>query len=323
MRGTVDSKLIDFLTAANQAIADDKANGVAFSPELTRQKLENLAGLMTAKPELPFIEDRILATDDLDIPVRVYSPAPTESLPLVIHFHGGGHVCGSVDLYDPICRQLADIAGVVVVSVEYRLAPETPYPGGLEDCHQVLMRYPALLGGVRYQGRPFIMGDSAGGAICTSLTHRRLAAPADILAGQILIYPSVDYRMQQPSVTENGRGFLLEMDKVRWYFEQYFQLPEGTMATPDAAVMSTILNASPIMGNFSQPLPATLVVSCGCDPLRDEAHAYVRKLAEQGADVQHHEFAGMVHAYMLLQSLVEDECRQTYEIIKDFIMQHS
>ncbi|GGB52317.1 alpha/beta hydrolase [Shewanella inventionis] len=309
MRGTVSAKLTDFLAQANSNIALAKQNNIQFTPSILRENLNKLSGLMSDSPAVTYIADKTLTLTDRSINVRVYSPAPNTALPVLVHFHGGGHMCGSVELYDPICRHLASIAQCVVISVEYRLAPEYPYPAGIDDCEYALIHYADLLDDVKYLPKVTIIGDSAGGAICTSLSMKSLTDKRINIDQQILIYPSVDYTLTSPSLDSNGTGFLLETTRIKWYFEQYFQSTDANI----------IKQASPLLGPMSAQLPKTLIFTAGCDPLRDEGIAYAKALTAVGVDVEHHSLDDMIHAYMLLHDLVKDECMKTYLYIAKFM----
>ncbi len=311
MRGIVSLKLKDFLTQVNQSIADAKQNNVLLTPMLLRENLNKLSAFMSKSHFVEYVTDKKLELENRIIPVRIYSPDPNTALPVMIHFHGGGHVCGSIELYDPICRHLASIAQCVVISVDYRLAPEHPYPAGINDCEYALIHYAQLLGDVKHQDSVTIIGDSAGGAICTTLSMNSLSNPAIKIDKQILIYPSVDYTMSQPSVSSNGTGFLIEQSRIKWYFKQYFQ--------KDSQNDQLLKRASPLFGKMSSKLPETLIFTAGCDPLRDEGDVYAHTLKDYGVTVEHHDYQNMIHAYMLLHDLVEDECLETYHNIAKFM----
>ena len=311
MRGIISPKLKPFLAQANQAIADAKQNNIGFSVELVRAGLNNLSAFLVNRPEISLIRDKSLPFGEHQIPVRIYHPSPQEKLPVMLHFHGGGHMCGNIDLYDPISRQLAKNSKCIVLCVDYRLSPEHPYPAGVDDCQQVLIHYKSLLEGMNHNDQIYIAGDSAGGAICTTLAMNSLENKNLRIDKQILIYPSVDYTMSGASIEENGQGFLLEQDKIKWYFQQYFQLDELQQAK--------IKKASPLLSVFSENMPETLVITAGCDPLRDEGLAYAEALKSVGVTVTQQHFEGMTHAFMLLQSLVEEECSKTYQLIANFI----
>lgn len=303
----IDKKLNDFIEQANIAAAQAKSEGIEFTPGLVRENIERLAVFIGEGPELDYVKETELVTPGHAIPVRVYSPDPASPLPVVLHYHGGGHMCGNIALYDAISRKIAKAGHCIVIAVEYRLAPEFPYPHGINDCQYALEHYQEVLTDIKYNQRLMIAGDSGGGAICTTLASQNLANPAVKIDKQILIYPSVDYTMSSASIEENGTGFLLEKAKIAWYFDHYFQNNE------------TRKEVSPLFMAMDASMPQTLIFTAGCDPLRDEALAYGQALENAGVSVQYHAFDGMIHAYMLLDSLVEQECRQTYQLMGDFI----
>jgi len=307
MRGIISPKLSDFITQVNIAAEEAKASGMLFTPSLVRGNLDKLEIFIGQGPELAYVEEDTLDTEKHSIPVRVYSPAPDEALPVVLHYHGGGHMCGSIELYDAISRKIAKAGHCIIIAVEYRLSPEHPYPAGINDCQFALENYQALLGEIKYNQQLMIAGDSAGGAICTTLASQNINHDLVKIDKQILIYPSVDYTMSYPSVEENGTGFLLETSKVNWYFDNYFKHHE-----PRAKV-------SPLFMPMNDNMPETLIFTAGCDPLRDEGLAYGQALSKFGIEVEHYSFDGMIHAYMLLDSLVAEECEETYQLIGEFI----
>lgn len=307
MRGIISPKLSDFIEQANIAAAQAKADGVILTPSLVRANLDKLNVFIGQGPDLALVQDQVFNTPTHAIPVRVYSPAPTKTLPVLIHYHGGGHMCGSIDLYDAISRKIAKAGHCVVVTVGYRLAPEFPYPAGIDDCQYVLAHYKKVLKGVNFNQQLIIAGDSAGGAICTTLASKNIINEQVNIDKQILIYPNVDYTLSLPSVRENGTGFLLEKSKVDWYFDSYFQHNEPRQ------------KVSPLYMPMAATMPETLIFNASCDPLRDEAIAYEQALLNAGVKVTRHQFDGMIHAYMLLDSMVASECQKTYDIIGNFI----
>jgi len=307
MRGIISPKLSSFIEQVNIAAEEAKTSGILFTPSLVRGNLDKLEAFIGNGPELAYVKETSFKTSSHTIPIRIYSPAPDENLPVVMHYHGGGHMCGSIELYDAISRKIAQSGHCIVIAVEYRLAPENPYPAGIDDCQYALENYKAVLDDVSYNQVLIIVGDSAGGAICTTLASKNISNEAVKIDKQILIYPSVDYTMSFPSVEENGTGFLLEKSKVEWYFDSYFKHNEPRK------------NVSPLFMPMSKHLPKTLIFSAGCDPLRDEGIAYGEALKQLDVQVNQYTFEGMTHAYMLLDSLVTSECQQTYEMIGEFI----
>ncbi len=307
MRGTPDPALLPFLEQINRAIADAKAQGIIPTPALAREKLAALSAFVTNIPQIAHTQDLTLETDEHAIALRLYDPAPDETLPLLIYFHGGGHMCGSVELYDPMCRKMALAARALVLSVEYRLAPEHPYPAGLNDAKQVLKHFASLLPKGRHTGEVIIGGDSAGGALCASLTMARAEDPTLTIHKQILLYPSLDYSLSRASVEENGTGFFLEKARIEWYFEHYFPADADPIA------------ASPLHQPLDAQSPQTLLIIAGCDPLRDEALAYAEKLQLAGVKTQVSMFDDMIHAFMNIEDLVPEACAELYRQIGDFI----
>ncbi|AZQ83532.1 alpha/beta hydrolase [Colwellia sp. Arc7-635] len=324
MRGKVSKNLMPLLNQVNAGLEQAKASGLAFQPNVIRQNLENLSAYMIPGPEVSLIQDIVITMPKHAIKARIYHPAPDKALPVLLHFHGGGHMCGSVNLYDPISRELAIATEAIVICIDYRLAPEHPYPCGLEDCQYLLENYQSILKGYLYSDQLYIAGDSAGGAICTSLVLNNINNINNInnpkidINKQILLYPSVDYTMSSPSIVENGQGFLLEADKIDWYFKQYFNVAENT-TNEELSTSTLINNASPLLGTFNSDMPKTLVITAGCDPLRDEGVLYAEKAKQAGTDVTHYQFDDLIHAYMLLSKLIPEQYQQTYHVIRDFI----
>lgn len=307
MRGIISPKLNDFIVQVNIAAEEAKASGVEPTPNLVRGNLDKLAVFIGQGPDLAYVKDEVFNTSTHNIPARVYSPAPDEALPVVMHYHGGGHMCGSIDLYDAISRKIAKAGHCIVIAVEYRLAPEYPYPAGINDCQYVLENYENILKKINYNQQLMIAGDSAGGAICTTLASDNLHHSTIKIDKQILIYPSVDYTMTSASVDENGTGFLLETSKIHWYFDNYFRKNESKK------------DSSPLYMPMDKNMPKTIIFTAGCDPLRDEGIHYGEALVQLGVEVEQHSFEGMIHAYMLLDSLVATECEETYQLIGEFI----
>lgn len=307
MRGIISDKLSGFMELANLAAKEAKESGVQVTPSLVRSNLDKLSVFIGEGPELAFVQEREFETPTHNIPVRVYSPEPEQALPVVLHYHGGGHMCGSIELYDTISRKIAKAGNCVVIAVEYRLAPEFPYPAGIEDSQYALEHYQEVLSEVNFSQQLIIAGDSAGAAICTTLASQNIGHPSVKIDKQIIIYPSVDYTMSSKSMAENGTGFLLEQEKITWYFNNYFQ---------DKDVSKS---ASPLFMPMAESMPETLIFTAGCDPLRDESIAYGGALTDAGVKVEQHSFDGMIHAYMLLDSFVKSECEETYRLIGEFI----
>ena len=307
MRGRLDPQLEEFIGAVNVAAAEAKASGLVLTPEMARANLRKLSAFMTTSPDIAKTANRVISVQGHNVAVRVYSPKPDSALPVFVYFHGGGHMCGDVELYDPMCRRFALNGQCVVVSVDYRLAPEYPYPIGLDDCELALRHYKQALDGFAHTEEVIIGGDSAGGAICTSLTMRRMLGSDLKIDKQVLIYPSVDYTGSTESYQSNGTGYLLENTRIKWYFDHYFANHEDRQS------------ASPLFNEINQLAPKSLVITAGCDPLRDEGLAYASKLKAAGVEVQHLGFDGMIHAFMNIEDLVPNQCSELHKCIGEFI----
>jgi acetyl esterase/lipase len=306
----VNAALKPWLGQLNQLLAEQKAEGIEATPAMARDSLTGLtAAFVTRHPDIARVADMTIEAEGRSIPVRLYDPTPEHFKPVCLFFHGGGHMAGSIDVYDPIARKLAHYSGQLVVSVDYRLAPESPYPDGLDDCLAVTQ---ALWRALDEQGclttRVLsIVGDSGGGTFAATVCARVAGDPSVGLARQILIYPSLDYTLSYPSIRINGEGYLLDASRIRWYFNHYFQHHEDRRT------------ASPLMAPIPENMPATLVITAGFCPLRDEGIAYADALKAAGVTCEHHNFADMIHAYLNLENLVPNACDNTYHLIADFL----
>ncbi|HWS46787.1 MAG TPA: alpha/beta hydrolase [Acidimicrobiia bacterium] len=238
----------------------------------------------------------VFAIDDRDaggVPVRIYRPSPDPGLPVIVYLHGGGWTIGSVEQFDPITRQVANAAGAIVVSVDYRLAPEHPFPAGLEDCWHALRwtaEHASTFGGDG--SRLAVMGDSAGGNLAAVCALQARDAGSPDLALQVLVYPVTDCDFTTSSYRENGDGYLLTEEQMRWFFSCYVR--DGTDPTD--------WRVSPLRARDVHGVAPALVLTAEYDPLRDEGEAYARKLAEEGVAVHKHRYDGMVHAFFGLSA---------------------
>jgi acetyl esterase/lipase len=284
--------------------------GFIATPTNAREALDAITRRFVAThPDIPLVRDALVTGPGYDVPVRIYHPAPEKELPLLIFAHGGGHMAGSLTLYDPIARRLAEASGHLLVSVDYRLAPECRYPAGLEDFVSVvegirpLLRQLEIAGGERLS----LAGDSAGGALCASAAHILQYRPDHPIHKQVLIYPSLDYTLRHPSTEELATGYLLERERILWYFDNYFPPLQDRRG------------ASPLFMPVDGRLPQTLVITAEYCPLRDEGEAYVERLRGAGVAAGQLPFDGMVHAFLNLETLVPDACAEAYRKIGDFL----
>lgn len=250
-----------------------------------------------------------------EVPVRIFLPGQETNhrLPVLLFFHGGGWVTGNIESYSPVCRALAQAVGCVVASVDYRLAPEYPFPTGLEDCYcamQELLEHPWLLRARREDIT--VIGDSAGGNLAAAASLMAFARGGLIPERQILIYPATadDHSENSPfpSIRENGEGYLLTSKRICDYMDLY--LPdEESRRDPYAAP----LNAPDLSRQ-----PRTLVITAEFDPLRDEGEAYARRLREAGVQTQLFRMPDALHGFFSLPTRFS-QVRRAHRLIRGFL----
>lgn len=249
------------------------------------------------QPALPQLPVARVRDEDADgVPVRVYHGSDHgsdhEGAPVVLFCHGGGFVLCDLDSHDGFCRAIADATGAVVVSVDYRRAPEHPFPAAPEDAYTAL-RWAART----YPGRRIaVAGDSAGATLATVLTLLSRDRGGPGIAFQALYYPMLDPARSRPSHRENGQGYFLTSDHLRWYWDQYLSAP-ADRADPYAAPLA----CADLSG-----LPPAYVVTAGLDPLRDEGLAYAEALTAAGVPVEAHHYAGMFHGFLSMAAALPE-----------------
>ncbi|WEJ70142.1 alpha/beta hydrolase [Pseudomonas sp. PSE14] len=223
-----------------------------------------------------------------DLPARLYRPSGEAGLPLLVFFHGGGFVAGTIDTHDDLCRRLALATGAAVASVSYRLAPETRFPGPAEDCYRAtceLVERAAELG--VDASRLALAGDSAGGnlsiAAARLLNQRGGPRPSALC----LFYPVTDQSCGSASYREFAKGYFLEASMMHWFWRQYL----GQWPAPLDVL------ASPLHAADLGSLPPTLLMSAEYDPLRDEGEAFAERARAAGAEVALVRAEGMIHGF--------------------------
>jgi acetyl esterase len=262
-----------------------------------RALLEGLAAIGGPRAEMARVEDRTFAGPAGDVPVRIYRPTDDAGpQPALVWYHGGGFVLGNIEVSDLTCRDLAAQAGVVVVSVDYRLAPEHPYPAGVDDCYAALVWVVATAGDLGIDPtRVAVGGDSAGGnmAAVVALAARDRGGPA--LRFQLLVYPVTDALMSYPSIRDNGQGYMLTDDSMKWFIELYL----GARGDPKDPLVS------PLYADDLSGLPPALVVTAEYDPLRDEGEAYGLRLQQARVAAKISRYDGMIHGFFSMGAVVD------------------
>jgi acetyl esterase len=280
-------RLLDLMAAANRPA------WITLSPEAAREQyLSTRAGAQGPRPDGVTVTDRSIPSPAGPLKVRIYRPVSAlgdAELPGLVFAHGGGWVFGNLDSHDVLCSQLAIEAGIVVFAIDYRLAPEAPFPGAFDDVV-------AALKWVGDNGREIgidssrlaIGGDSAGGnlAAAASIWARDNDGPK--LRLQVLAYPVTDAVARAESYRLYNDGFGLNAPTMEWFFDHY---------TPDKATRED-WRVSPLRAKSLAGLPPALVVTAGYDPLRDEGRAYAWRLQKEGTLADLVEFGGMLHGFL-------------------------
>jgi acetyl esterase len=250
------------------------------------------------RPEVKVAEvnDRRIPGPCGEIPIRIYRPEGRPPFPALVYFHGGGWVIGSIETHDASCRDLANRAGAVVVSVEYRLAPESRFPAAAEDCYAATQWVAANAAALGVDPKRIgVGGDSAGGnlAAVVALMARDRRGPA--LRHQLLIYPVTDADFSRPSYRENAEGYLLTTRAMEWFWGHY---------VPDVAQRAEPY-AAPLRAPELAGLPPAFVITAEYDPLRDEGEAYARRLQHSGVPTVLKRYDGAIHGFFAMGLLAQ------------------
>ncbi len=232
------------------------------------------------------------------VPLREYRPlgvAPSKSLPALVYFHGGGWVIGDRDTHDVLCRALCNESGCAVFSVDYRLAPEHPFPAAIDDSMAATHWVAGNAGELCIDAaRLAVGGDSAGGNIAAVVSLALRASTSTRVAFQLLIYPATDQNYGTVSYHENGVGYLLTAASMLYFRNHY--APEPTQWLD--------WRASPLLAPDLSGLPPALVLTAGFDPLRDEGLAYADKLAAAGNAVEYACFSRQIHGFITMGRVI-------------------
>lgn len=280
---TVDPQIAAILEQVNAA--PPLSSGTPEQGREALRRLNLLAASVVPRVEVGAVE----AVPDGPVPMRVYRPEGDGPRPALLFIHGGGFVIGDLDAYDAQCRVLCSRAGVVVVSVDHRLAPEHPFPAAVEDALAALEWVAENMS----EDSLAIGGDSAGGNL-SAVTAQAWRGREPGLAAQLLLYPVTDMVTEHASIEENGEGLLLTRDDMEWFHRHYLGGDERLRSDP---------RVSPGLAGDLSGLPPALVYTAQYDPLRDDGDAYAAALEAAGVPVVHRRFAGMVHGFFALGPL--------------------
>jgi acetyl esterase len=247
-------------------------------------------------PEVANVEDRTIPGPAGEIPVRIYTPSGTGLFPTLVYFHGGGWVVGTLDMSDGTCRNLCVGGECVVISVDYRLAPEAKFPAAADDCYAVTEWVSSNASTIGAKpDKIAVGGGSAGANLAAAVCLMALDREGPALAFQLLIYPVTDSNFETASYRENADGYMLTRDSMIWYWDQYLNSPSEA-SNPYAA---------PLQARDLGGLPPALVMTAEFDPLRDEGEAYARRLEAAGVPTQCVRYDGMIHGFFGMHDSVD------------------
>ena len=281
----LDPQLKDMLAFIDAAGYPPMEQG---TPELARKGMRALS-VDLVKPEdvvpVGSVESMTVPGGAGERDARLYRPEGDGPWPTLVYLHGGGFVIGDLDTHDQTCRRICRDAGVAVLSVDYRLAPEDPFPAGLEDALAATEWAAAHLTGLGGDERLAVGGDSAGGNLAAVVAQHL----GDVLAAQLLIYPATDGIGDYPSRAENGEGLFLTTAMMEWFSSHY--------VPADVDLATELARLAPLHGDLSEVAPA-LVVTAEFDPLRDEGEAYAEALRAAGVEAEQVRYDGMIHGFV-------------------------
>jgi len=288
-----------------QAVVDALASMKLVPPHLlpvdqARAQFMRSRGQFLAPPApVASVTDRAIPGPGGEIPIRIYRPAGSRNdtpLPGLIYLHGGGWVFGNLDSHDPLCRELCNLSGCALVSVDYRLAPEHKFPAAFEDtlaAIRYVARHGASFGidGARLAAG----GDSAGGNLAAAAAIALRDEGEATLALQFLLYPVTDLRMDTPSYTTLANGFTLTAERMRYFRDQYLN-GEGDIGD---------WRASPLQARSLEGLPPALVITASHDPLVDEGRRFAERLTAAGVPATYVCYEGTVHGFMTMAGAID------------------
>lgn len=237
------------------------------------------------------------------VPIRIYRPIARDNSPCIVFFHGGGWVIGDLETHDSCCRMLAEETGYVVIAVDYRLAPEHPYPAPVTDSYEAFCWIHQQADSLNINpDRLAVAGDSAGGNLAAVVSLRARDEAGPNICHQLLIYPVTDAAMDTLSYKDNGEGYMLSEATMKWFFDHY----AGIDVRQEPFV-------SPLKAENLNALPPATVFTAEFDPLRDEGEAYAKRLSEAGVKTLVKRFDGQIHGFFTMTDVMP-EARQAAQL---------
>lgn len=283
-------KVVDTIAALNLKPIKDS------TPAEARESMRTRTAGLGPVEDVPAVADHRVPVQGGEITVRVYSPAGHGPHPVLVFYHGGGWVIGDLYTHDGLCRSIVNAAGCAVASVDYRLAPEFKYPMAVDDSYAGLKWVVASAARLGLDpARVAVGGDSAGGNLAAAMTLLARERHGPRLLLQVLIYPVTNHDFGTVSYRENATGYMLTTEDMRWFWRHYLSREEQGREP----------SASPFRATSLADLPPALVVTAGCDPLRDEGEAYAVRLRDAGVPVTLTQYPGMFHGFIRMTRILD------------------
>jgi len=296
---------------AREIMNEMKSLGIPPNSELTieqsRELLEELVSDRGEFVDIQTVRDISVPGPETSIPIRLYRPASEKPLPVLVFYHGGGWVRGSLDTHDPICRRLAKNGKMIVVSVDYRQPPEHQFPAAIEDSYAIAEWSKRNAEAIKGDpGQLIVGGDSAGGNLAAAVSLLSRERDGIDIASQMLLYPGMSnlYSREPDSVAEN-EGYFGDKEGLKWYLEHYFR--------SDIDAYNPF--AFPLQAESLAGLPPALVVTCEFDMVRDDGLEYVDRLRAEDISVEHLHFDDMFHPFLNFPDL--SSVQEALEMIAD------
>lgn len=265
-------------------------------PEIIRQSIAAQMATLPVGEAVARVENRTIPGPAGELPIRIYTPEGDGPFPILVFFHGGGWVICSLDTHDGQCRSLTNGAGCVVVSIDYRLAPEHKFPAAPQDCYAAtkwVAEHAAEINGDA--SRIALGGDSAGGNLTAVVAQMVRDQGGPNLVFQLLIYPATNFTARNASLEENSQGYGLNSEDRAWYANHYLNSEADTLNPL----------ASPMLAKDLSNLPPALIITAEYDPLRDEGEEYGRLLQKAGVPTTISRYDGMIHGFFGMSDLLD------------------
>ena len=254
-------------------------------------------------------DQKIKVRDDQEITLRIYRPNDGQNLPLIIYYHGGGFVLRSLDSHDYVCRRISKMNNAVVVSVDYRLAPENKFPIPHQDCYDATVwavENSDFLNISRQEVT--VMGDSAGANLASVVSILARDNNGPEIKNQVLIYPCCDSSKKYESEKNYAKGYFLTTERMDWFTDHYIREEQD--------VFNPLV--SPVLTEDLSDLPRAFVFTAEYDPLKDEGHAYAQRLEEAGNEVLYKEYPNVIHGFFNMPK-ISKECGMANQDIRTFL----